>query len=476
MPLAWHAACSVSAVMATPGTIATDASAMLPRMTVGRYLLFACGQLGVMALARFFFQWVLRFTGGDPTRGVQPLFAVATVGLVFLGFRIFDGVTDPLAGALSDGWVRRGRPRRALLWWAFWMPALGLLMIFAPGHAMGPALRWLLLAGGMLVFFIGYTIYAIPYWSLIDDYSDGDLSVRRRLSNLLGAGTLLATALGFILSPILVEKLGFLPAALCFSAPCAAMMILPYWAAPRGSATAASDAPPASTEHADTAADAGSAHLAGVAAFREALRHRRFVAVVLLFAGGQMSFSVMTAAAPYIAVELLGGTLGDVAKLLGPFLLTAIPCFALVPRFSARLGWEKAVVVASLALGAVYAGTGGLGVSVVGSPMVTAMLLFTCAGPMAAVLLGVEGEAVAACADERPGQVTSIYFGVFNLVVKALNGVAMALTGALAELIPEQGTAAVRMMGFCAGGLLVVGVIVYALLRPRGRAAAAVAR
>lgn len=459
-------------------------------MTVGRYLLFACGQLGVMALARFFFQWVLRFAGdegGDGSGGGgDALFAVATVGAMFLGFRIFDGVTDPVAGALSDGWVKRGKARRSLLWWSFWMPALGLSMIFAPSLSMLPGLRWALLAGGMLVFFIGYTLYAIPYWSLIDDYSGGDARVRRTLSNLLGAGTLVATALGFVLSPILVERLGFMPAALCFALPGAVLMLLPYWGAPDSASNAA--VPGGLASRADAAAGvqpahgavdvepAGEAVVAGFAAFWEALCHRRFLAVVLLFAGGQMSFTVMTAAAPFIAVELLGGTLGDVAKLLGPFLLTAIPCFALVPRFSAKLGWEKAVVAASLALGVVYAGTGGLGAAVVGSPMATAMLLFTCAGPMAAVLLGVEGEAVAACADEREGEVTSIYFGVFNLVVKSLNGVAMFLTAVLADMIPTQGTLAVRTMGFCAGGLLVVGVGIYAAVKPRVRTATVVSQ
>lgn len=451
---------------ADPGSPLTrhgQAPCTLPSMNPVRYALFAAGQLGVMALARFFFQWVLRFTGGDPDAGAQPLFAVGAVGLVFLGFRIFDGVTDPLAGALSDSWVRRGRERRSLLWWAFWLPGLGLALIFAPNETMATGLRWTLLALGMLVFFIGYTLYAIPYWSLIADYSGGDASVRGRLSNLLGAGTLVATALGFVISPILVERLGFLPAALCFAAPCAALMLLPYWAAPAPGAVANDDEAERLSRPSEVA------NVSGMASFLQAFRHRRFVAVVLLFAGGQMAFSVMTAAAPYIAVQLLGGTLGDVAKLLGPFLLTAIPCFAIVPRLSRRIGWERLVLLSSVALSLVYAGTGGLGAGWVGTPMTTAMLMFAAAGPMSAVLLGLEGEAVAACADEAEGQVTSIYFGVFNLVVKGLNGVAMALTGTLAEGIAEHGVIAVRAMGFCGGALLLLGLLTYLALRPRTR-------
>lgn len=75
---------------------------------------------------------------------------------------------------------------------------------------MAPGLRWVLLCAGMFLFFVGYTFYAIPYWSLIDDYSAGDLRTRRTLSNVLGAGLLIATALGFAVSPTLVKRLGHL--------------------------------------------------------------------------------------------------------------------------------------------------------------------------------------------------------------------------------------------------------------------------
>jgi len=64
----------------------------------------------------------------------------------------------------------------------------------------------------MFVFFIGYTLYAIPYWSLVDDYSrraDGTSSSQRAtLSNVLCAGVLVATGVGFVASPNLVVSYG----------------------------------------------------------------------------------------------------------------------------------------------------------------------------------------------------------------------------------------------------------------------------
>ena len=74
-------------------------------MKTGAFVLFACGQLGVMALARFFFQWVLKFAGSTEPDSNVPLFAATAVGTLFLAFRIFDGVADPFAGIGSDLWV-----------------------------------------------------------------------------------------------------------------------------------------------------------------------------------------------------------------------------------------------------------------------------------------------------------------------------------------------------------------------------------
>ncbi len=421
-------------------------------------LLFGCGQLGMMALARFFFQWLLHFAAN----GSAPGLAAATVGAAFFAFRIFDGVTDPLAGALSDGWVRKGRERRALLRYSFLLPAIGLVLVFAPAPSLSPLVNWLLLGIGMFTFFVGYTLYAIPYWSLLDDYSRGpsgtDTALRATLSNVLGAGLLAATAVGFVASPVLVDSFGYGWSAILFAVPCAALMLLPYFSQP------ATVGPPVPNEKAPSLWQS----------FRLALTHRKFLAVIALFAGGQMSFTIMTAAAPFIATELVGGDLTDVAWLLGPFLGTALPSFALVPRLIKRAGWERSTLVATVMLGIVYGGTGVLGAAWVGTPLQSAMLVFAIGGPMAAVLLGLEGEAVIACASERGTHVTAVYFGVYNFVVKALNGVALLLTGVLSALRDDWGVLAVRSMGWLAGGLLFVGVLLYVAVSAQHTRGAAV--
>ena len=447
-----------------------------------RALLFLCGQLGVMLLARFFFQWIIIYSsqplalagggggGGAGAGGALTLFSAAAVGASLLGFRIFDGVTDPIAGALSDRWVARGRARRALLWLAAPIPALGLALCFAPTAAMSEGARWALLMAGMFVFFVGYTVYAIPYWSLSGDYARSERE-SKLLSTLLGAGLLLATAAGFVLTPFLVAGLGYADAALVIAAVSLPLMIAPYFAAPPASAPPASAPAPL-----DPSLEASAV---GLGAVIRALRDERFRASLCLFGGSQMSLTIMTSAAPFIAIHLLGGTTGDVARLLGPLLGVAIPASIFVPALSRRLGWERGVAWSCALLAVVYLGVGALGVNLITSPMVTAMIIFSLGGPMIAALVGLEAEAITDCAEaerarlKASGQEVSlvgVYFGVYNLVVKACNGVAIALAGALAGVVAQGGEGATwgaRAMGLSAGATLLLGLALYALLRPR---------
>ena len=424
-----------------------------------QYLFYGAGQLGIMLLARFFFQWVLKFSEEPVSAGAtEGLFIASSVGLTFFAFRIFDGVTDPAAGILSDWWVRKGRQRRNLLYFSFLLPPVGLSLIFAPSGEMGAVLRWALLCSGMLIFFVGYTLYAIPYWSLIDDYSGDDDERRTRLSNILGGALMLATAIGFIVSPMAVERLGYFHSALIFSAIATGLLLLPIFAKPADVVRK----PRGSDEDANL-----------FASFRVAFGHRRFIAVLILFAGSQMSFTIMTGAAPFIAVNLLNATTSDVALIMGPFIATSIPSFLAVPWLTRKIGWEKAALGASVALAFVYAGVGLMGQATVLSPIHTTMALFSLGGPMAAVLLGLEGEVITSCARETGGEVTSVYFGVYNFIVKVMNGLAIFLTGVLADMIATRGAAAVRGMGFAAGGFLVLGVVLYLAFRERQTPAAA---
>ncbi len=416
-------------------------------MTARRLFLFMLGQFGIMVLTRYLYQWVLKFSDTPVTDGT--LFAAATVGAVFLGFRIFDGVTDPMAGALSDWWVARGRKRQALLGMTAMLAPIGLVISFAPDETMSPTIRWVFLLSGLFVFFVGYTIYAIPYWTLVEDYGRGSDADRRALSNMLGLGLIIATIVGFVVTPMVIDRLGYRDGALVISVLAFVCMLAPLYAAPPG------EVPPPVGGH--TTATLGEV----LRSFAGAFQNRRFVALLALLAGSQMSFTVLTAAAPFVARDLVAGEDKDVALLLGPLLLTSVPMFYFAPRLSAKYGWERALMMASLFLGLVYCVCSLLvGTAVLIPPIPTAAVLFSLAGPMIAVLLALEAEAITACISSEQKGAASMYFGVYNLVIKSLNGVSLFLTGVLISLSKGPwGVGAVRFMIISAALLLFTGVI-----------------
>lgn len=425
------------------------------------FILFMCGQLGIMVLARFFFQWLIDFISQPVSQlngDTDALLSASLVGIALLGFRIFDGVTDPIAGSLSDLWVKKGKERRVLLWYTAPLPAIGMTLCFVPSAEQSIEIRWVLLLLGMLLFFIGYTLYALPYWSLIGDYTQGDEERRGKLSTLLGVGLLIATTIGFIITPKLIESFGYLHSAMIISILSIPLMIAPYFAAPPLNISSQSK-----HKFIDDLEGYPRSQFNTLIA---ALKHRKFMAIICLFAGSQMSFTVMTAAAPFIATDLLGGNKSDVALILGPLLAVALPTSVIIPKVNRKFGWEKGVATACLGLGCVYLGAGGLGITVFHSPLVTAALLFALGGPMVALLLGLEGEAITACAKESNSGV-GIYFGVYNLVVKGANGIAIAITSILAEQARSGDPWKVKLMGMSAGIMLLIGLISYIALKPQ---------
>lgn len=427
-------------------------------MTWGKRILFACGQLGVMALVRFFFAWSLKYSDQQAPSG-ELLFTASLVGLALLFARLLDGGVDPFIGRFADAWVRKGKDRRVFLLASFATPPIGIVLCFYPGFDNSSAVRWILLAIGLVVLFTGYSFYSIPYWSLLDDYAGRDRKERGILSNLLGAGLLLSVAVVSTLSPKLIGDHGYRTTALLFAGVAFVLMLLPYFARP------ASAPVPTPTPCDPTGAAPESAWRAVLAI----ARHRRFMAMLILFCGSQMALSMITSAAPFIVERLLAGTERDVAKVMTPFLGTAIPFFILAPWVSRRLGWQRAMLVASMGLVVVYVGTGMLGTAIIGTPMTTAMIVFGMGGPMVAILLGVEAEAIADCARESGQASTGTYFGVANFMIQVLNGVATFITGLLvtASRTPGREILMTRMMSISAGLLLVLGIVLFLVVRPR---------
>lgn len=94
--------------------------------------------------------------------GVNP----AWVGTVLALIRLWDAITDPLAGWFSDRLRGRyGRRKPMILVGGFAMAVLfPTLWLASPAWAPGEKIAWF--SGSLLCFYVGYTIFSLPYQAM----------------------------------------------------------------------------------------------------------------------------------------------------------------------------------------------------------------------------------------------------------------------------------------------------------------------
>jgi glycoside/pentoside/hexuronide:cation symporter, GPH family len=409
---------------------------------IRKYLFYFSGQLGLMLHMRFFFQWIIDFAGG----GVEGLAIVstATLGFVLFLFRFFDAITDPLSGMLSDYIVARGGKRTTILLWIAPVLPLGLLLCFSISTSFPDLLNWILLTTGLFLFFTAYTLYCIPYWSLIDDYGGEGSLVKKRLSSLLGQGLFVATAIGFVITPILIEYFGYFTTAAIVAAISFPLLILPVFSGFKV------------REHVeDNEANFRFSFMTVAASLLLPLKERKFLSVLLYFTGSQMAFTVLTAAAPLYVVYMLGESRSYVSVMMGPVIILAILTFMILPRCMKKYHWRTLLHASSVLLGVVFIFSTILHTPFLIPVKHQAILLFAMVGPLIAVILGVEAYAIIESGSRESR--TGMYFGAFNFVIKGMNGVALWSTGVASEFVARSGeTLWLRLLLGGAGALVIL--------------------
>jgi GPH family glycoside/pentoside/hexuronide:cation symporter len=121
---------------------------------------------------------------------------VALVGVILMAARLFDAVTDPAVGYVSDRTRTRWGRRRPYLLGASIPLALSLLWLFVPPEAGSPFGSIWLAAGIFSVFFF-WTLVTVPYESLGPELSfqyDERTAILGLRDGMLLAGTLAAAA------------------------------------------------------------------------------------------------------------------------------------------------------------------------------------------------------------------------------------------------------------------------------------------
>ena len=90
---------------------------------------------------------------------------IAAAGLLLFGVRIFDALTDPVMGTLSDNTRSRFGRRRPYILMGSVLIAAALIFLFNPPAA-DPKWSTLWFAGWIYALFLFWTLVAVPYESL----------------------------------------------------------------------------------------------------------------------------------------------------------------------------------------------------------------------------------------------------------------------------------------------------------------------
>ena len=121
------------------------------------------------------------------------LIAPAVMGLIYSASRIWDAVSDPLVGYLSDRTTTRLGRRRSWLLISSLPIAITFYMVFAPPQSLeGPMLiAWVAVA--VIGFYSAMTLFFVPHLSLGAELSD-DYHERRRTTAKITMANITPTA------------------------------------------------------------------------------------------------------------------------------------------------------------------------------------------------------------------------------------------------------------------------------------------
>lgn len=277
--------------------------------------------------------------------GVNP----ATAGLITGGVLIFDVITDPLIGWLSDRSTSRYGRRIPYMVIGAVLLALFTVMIFAlPATMTGtPAALWV--AAFFVLATIGFTMVVIPFGALAAEMTD-DPRERSTMTAFRMASASFGILLAGAVFPMLTggTREGHLFAALVFSA----VIILPIWIA----AFSVRNTPKVLQPNSDTFTEQ----------LKVAWANKPFVVLTLIYGIQTIGIAVITAGIPLAAAYLImnggngllsgpAGGLGVQSVIFAMFVLGSMISQPFWAWLSGRISKQGAFIAGSLVYAVVLA-------------------------------------------------------------------------------------------------------------------------
>ena len=290
---------------------------------------------GISALALFYFVSVLHM---DP----------AIAGLLIFLSKLYDAISDPVTGHLSDRTQSGQGRRRPWLFWGAFVSAASFFMVFAipftgpwPEPTAGPALvasGYVLLA--LLLYTTGYSLFNVPYMAMPAEMTQG----YHERSALHGWRVMFASLGGFLaqsMAGVLLEYLGKDWDAYATVGAVGGVLILVTmlvaWRATR-------DAP--SFERSEVRVPLGEQ----VAGFLKNVPFQQVLSIKLVQLIG---VSASSAGLMFFLVSVIDMPLTKLPLIGGPMVLAVLTCTPLLVRLSKRVGKRGGYVISALCTGLV---------------------------------------------------------------------------------------------------------------------------
>ena len=269
---------------------------------------------------------------------------VGIAGAVTTGVLVFDIVTDPLVGYLSDRTHSRFGRRAPWMFCGALVMVAGMVGLFAvpEGLALAGIIAWV--TGFFALATVGFTMVAIPYGAQAGEITQ-DPAERSAMTGWRMGFASLGILIGGAIIPLLAGQLGHAGAALAVSPLIVGAIWVSLWATRR----APRFAPPAQTS--------------ARRAYGLVLANRPFMLLTALYGVMTLAIALITAGLPFAALYLIiddgqtmlsgaAGALTTLSLMFASFVVGAILSQAVWVIVSARMGKVGALAV-GLALYAV---------------------------------------------------------------------------------------------------------------------------
>jgi len=409
------------------------ANGPLPAFTIAAYAAPMVGLGFVFFLTDIY---LLKFT--TDVLGIAP----AAMGVMLLVSRLFDAVSDPLAGFLSDRTRSRMGRRRPWLLASALPVSVSFVLLWMPPRTLDPGDTRLWMGVMIVLFYVTRTVYAMPLDALgvelTTDYHERNrLFGARRLAFGIGAITVFAGMHAIVSSPdprATAGRITLLAAAIAL-----VLMLFPVLG----------------LREREDYRGRGSDH--PFSALADVWRNPHARLLLMVFFLQQLGVASVTVMAPYFA-EYVIGSADAVTYLLSGFFLVSIASVPVWIRIGTRYDKRSLLLFSMAVVGAALLGFAFVGHGMIAASVVVASCAGAAGGGLDVFFPSLQADVIDTDEFATGERKEGVFLAAWHFAAKTAVGISAMLAGFLLSASGfqpnvEQNEAAIFMIRLLIGGL-----------------------